>query len=126
MSNDRWKQINMRLGLFLFLWVVLVSSDWFKWGDSGPSVANAHWNDLIREGIELHSKYMHGRAQDLIVKTAKYHHSHQKEIISLLLDVARPMLADGPERDEVCARGCECFKNTLPLNLKIIRLFLNY
>jgi hypothetical protein len=82
-----------------------VSTEWFKWADSGSSVADTRWDELISEGVELHSKYMHVKARDLIVRTAKYHHSKQSQIVSLLLDRARAMLADGPGRDEVCARG---------------------
>jgi hypothetical protein len=88
-----------------------VSTEWFKWADSGSSVADTRWDELISEGIELHSKYMHRKARDLIVRTAKYHHSKQSQIISLLLERARAMLADGPARDEVCARGCDIFSD---------------
>ena len=98
-----------RILILLIFNVSLGSSDWFKWGDSGPSVATSPWDDLVREGIDLHSKYMHGKARELLVKTAKYHHPRQKEIVYLLLDSARSMLVEGDGRDEVCARGCVYF-----------------
>ena len=104
--KHRWTQVP-RILLAMALLSSNVSTEWFKWGDSGSSIADTRWDELISEGVELHSKYMHGKARGLIVRTAKYYHSKQSQIVTLLLEKARSMLADGPNRDEVCARGCD-------------------
>jgi hypothetical protein len=107
MCTNAW--FGTRVLIILILNASLGSSDWFKWGDSGPSVASSQWDALVREGIDLHSKYMHGKARELLVKTAKYHHPHQKEIVHMLLNSARSMLVEGEGRDEVCARRSVIF-----------------
>ena len=105
MGTEPWTRVWVQLLMCFVFNASFGKSDWFKSGDSGPSVASSRWDDLVREGIDLHSKYMHGKARDLIVKTAKYHHSNQKQIITMLLETARPMLVEGEQRDEVGARG---------------------
>ena len=86
------------------------NAKWFQWGDVvSTSIPEAGWEFLVREGLEQHLKYMHGRGREFITNAARHNPSKQKDIVSILLDTATPLLVDGSGRDEVGARGCEQF-----------------